>query len=109
MNLLKEKNMSLIYHKLSDELQKHIIEGKRNHYQNPYRCKDEDIIRRDMNHDIPNLWRPAFVRDIEKIMHLPYYNRYADKTQVFSFYNNDDITRRALHVQLVSRIARNIF
>ena len=100
--------MSLIYHKLSDELQKHIIEGKRNHYQNPYRCKDEDIIRRDMNHDIPNLWRPAFVRDIEKILHLPYYNRYADKTQVFSFYNNDDITRRALHVQLVSRIARNI-
>ena len=100
--------MSLIYHKLSDELQKHIIEGKRNHYQNPYRCKDEDIIRRDMNHDIPNLWRPAFVRDIEKILHLPYYNRYADKTQVFSFYNNYDITRRALHVQLVSRIARNI-
>lgn len=27
---------------------------------------------------------------------------------MFSFYNNDDITRRALHVQLVSRIARNI-
>lgn len=41
-------------------------------------------------------------------MHLPLYNRYADKTQVFSFYENDDITRRALHVQLVSRIARNI-
>ena len=100
--------MSLIYHKLSNELQKQIIEDRRNHYQNPFRCKDEDIIRRDMNHDIPNLWRPAFVRDIEKIMHLPYYNRYADKTQVFSFYNNDDITRRALHVQLVSRIARNI-
>ena len=100
--------MALIYHKLSDELQKQITEDKKNHYQNPYRCKDEGIIRRDMNHDIPNLWRPAFVRDIEKIMHLPYYNRYADKTQVFSFYNNDDITRRALHVQLVSRIARNI-
>lgn len=100
--------MPLIYHKLSDELQKQIIADKKNHYQNPYRCHDEDIIRRDMNHDIPNLWRPAFVRDIEKIMHLPYYNRYADKTQVFSFYNNDDITRRALHVQLVSRIARNI-
>lgn len=41
-------------------------------------------------------------------MHLPYYNRYADKTQVFSFKYNDDITRRAQHVQLVSRIARNI-
>ncbi len=58
--------------------------------------------------DKANLWRPAFVRDIEKIIHLPYYNRYTDKTQVFSFYHNDDITRRALHVQLVSRIARNI-
>lgn len=46
--------------------------------------------------------------DIEKIMHLPYYNRYGDKTQVFSLYRNDDISRRAQHVQLVSRIARNI-
>lgn len=61
-----------------------------------------------MEQDKANLWRPAFVRDIEKILHLPYYNRYVDKTQVFSFYHNDDITRRALHVQLVSRIARNI-
>ena len=61
-----------------------------------------------MNHDRANLWRPPFVRDIEKIMHLPYYNRYGDKTQVFSLYRNDDISRRAQHVQLVSRIARNI-
>jgi dGTPase len=42
------------------------------------------------------------------VLHSPYYNRYTDKTQVFSFYRNDDITRRALHVQLVSRIARSI-
>ena len=41
-------------------------------------------------------------------MHCPYYNRYTDKTQVFSLYRNDDITRRSLHVQLVSRIARTI-
>lgn len=65
-------------------------------------------IRRDPSHDKPNLWRPAYVRDCEKILHCPYYNRYTDKTQVFSLYKNDDITRRALHVQLVSRIARNI-
>ncbi len=68
----------------------------------------DEAIRRDMSHDKPNLWRPAFVRDVEKILHSPYYNRYSDKTQVFSFYKNDDISRRALHVQLVSRIARNI-
>lgn len=65
-------------------------------------------VRRDPNHDKANLWRPAYVRDAEKILHCPYYNRYGDKTQVFSLYKNDDITRRALHVQLVSRIARNI-
>ncbi len=65
-------------------------------------------IRRDSEHDRANLWRPGFIRDVEKIMHNPYYNRYTDKTQVFSFYKNDDLSRRALHVQFVSRIARNI-
>ncbi len=53
-------------------------------------------------------WRPSFARDIDKIMYSPYYNRYGDKTQVFSLVKNDDITRRSLHVQLVSRIARTI-
>ncbi len=54
------------------------------------------------------IWRPPFVQDVDKIMHCPYYNRYTDKTQVFSLIKNDDITRRSLHVQLVSRIARTI-
>lgn len=84
------------------------MNDRENGVKNPYRCDDSAVIRRNENADRASLWRPAFVRDIEKIIHLPYYNRYADKTQVFSFYNNDDITRRALHVQLVSRIARNI-
>lgn len=100
--------MTLTYHKLSEEIQRQIIEDKKSNHVNPYRCGDEKVIRRNMEQDKANLWRPAFVRDIEKILHLPYYNRYVDKTQVFSFYHNDDITRRALHVQLVSRIARNI-
>lgn len=98
----------LKYSRLSEELQLQIEQDRLNGCINPFRCNDEQIVRRDMTRDTPNLWRPAFVRDTEKILHLPYYNRYADKTQVFSFYNNDDITRRALHVQLVSRIARNI-
>ena len=68
----------------------------------------DNEIRRNKEHDIANLWRPAYIRDCEKIMNCPYYNRYTDKTQVFSLYKNDDITRRALHVQFVSRIARNI-
>ena len=96
------------YHSLSKELQERILEDRASHWVNSYAFKDEDVLRRDMSHDKANLWRPAFVRDCEKIMHLPFYNRYADKTQVFSLYKNDDISRRSQHVQLVARIARNI-
>ena len=96
------------YHVLSEKLQKQILEDRKNHRENPYAFSDEEIVRRAPAHDIANLWRPAFVRDIEKILHNPYYNRYSDKTQVLSAYQNDDISRRALHVQLVARIARNI-
>ena len=74
----------------------------------PFACDDQSAVRRDASRDKPTLLRPPFIRDIDKIIHCPYYNRYADKTQVFSFYKNDDITRRGLHVQLVSRIARTI-
>lgn len=98
----------LRYNKLSIEVQQRIVEDRKAGWSNPYRCDDADIVRRDPKRDKASLWRPAFVRDVEKIMHLPYYNRYTDKTQVFSFFHNDDISRRALHVQLVSRIARNI-
>jgi dGTPase len=52
--------------------------------------------------------RPPYAYDTDCILHNPFYSRYADKTQVFSFYKNDDLTRRALHVQFVSKIARTI-
>ena len=90
------------YIRLSEELQAQIMKD-RNIDKAP-----DPAIRRDPTRDKANLWRTAFVRDVEKILHCPYYNRYSDKTQVFTFYQNDDISRRALHVQLVSRIARNI-
>lgn len=64
--------MPLTYHKLSEEIQRQMKEDKKSNYVNPYRCRDEDIIRRNMEQDKANLWRPAFVRDIEKILHLPY-------------------------------------
>ena len=70
---------------------------------------DRLVVRRqNLAKDTATVWRPTFVHDIDKIMHCPYYNRYTDKTQVFSLCKNDDITRRSLHVQLVSRIARTI-
>jgi dGTPase len=69
---------------------------------------DMVIRRRNLSKDTATVWRPTFVHDVDKILHCPFYNRYADKTQVFSLCKNDDITRRSLHVQLVSRIARTI-
>ena len=71
-------------------------------------CHDDQSFRRKADNKPDQIWRPAFAKDIDRIMYSPYYNRYTDKTQVFSLIKNDDITRRSLHVQLVSRIARTI-
>ena len=69
---------------------------------------EKNILRRKADGGVSTIWRTPFVQDIEKIMNCPYFSRYADKTQVYSLYKNDDVTRRSLHVQLVSRIARTI-
>ena len=96
------------YEHLSRELTERIKEDIANNTRPQFAAKSADALRRNPSEDVESVWRPAYARDVDKIMHSPYYNRYTDKTQVFSFYKNDDITRRALHVQLVSRIARSI-
>lgn len=93
--------------KLDPEVEKCIQENR--NYLNPYRCEDASIVRRSNKiADRASLTRPAFARDTEKIINVPAYSRYADKTQVFSLVKNDDICRRSLHVQLVARAARKI-
>jgi dGTPase len=57
--------------------------------------------------DVLNI-RPPFFHDTDKIIHSLAYTRYIDKTQVFYMFENDHITHRVLHVQLVSKIARVI-
>lgn len=52
--------------------------------------------------------RPKFFRDSDRIIHSKAYTRYIDKTQVFYLFENDHITHRVLHVQMVSKIARQI-
>ena len=70
-----------------------------------YATKSSDAIRiNEIGDDI----RTPFFRDIDKMIHSISYSRYTDKTQVFSFFDNDHISRRMLHVQLVSKIARTI-
>ncbi len=97
------------YLTLDPEIEQAITHDRASGRTHPHRFNDADIIRREPNeHDNATLTRSAFSRDIEKILNIPAYNRYVGKTQVFSFVENDDISRRGLHVQLVSRIARNI-
>ena len=72
-----------------------------------YACKDSDAIRlkeEDFSEEI----RPNFYHDIDRIIHSMAYTRYVGKTQVFSFNNNDHVSNRMIHVQLVSKIARTI-
>ncbi len=97
------------YQSLSENLTEQMRLEKENHtYKKLAFCEESAIRRIDNAHDRATVWRNAFIRDTDKILHCPFYNRYADKTQVFSFNKNDDITHRSLHVQLVSRIARTI-
>ena len=97
------------YKNLSPELTRQILQDKEMNTRPNLGFDDAGILRRrQVSSDSATVWRPAFVRDIDKILHCPFYNRYIDKTQVFSLIRNDDITRRSLHVQLVSRIARTI-
>lgn len=85
-----------------------IEENMKNHNKNlsKYATKDEDVIYLNdfENNDI----RTSFFRDIDKIIYSLAYTRYMDKTQVFSFNENDHICKRMIHVQFVSKIARTI-
>ncbi len=76
-------------------------------YLSEFATKDKDAIRlidEDMSNDI----RPNYYHDIDRIIYSLAYTRYMDKTQVFSNIENDHITKRMIHVQFVSKIARTI-
>ena len=53
-------------------------------------------------------YRQAYSLDVDRVLHSMAYTRYIDKTQVFYLVQNDHITHRVLHVQLVSKISRTI-
>lgn len=70
-----------------------------------YASLSKDAIRLKETHDDI---RPAYFRDIDRIIYSLSYTRYIDKTQVFSNSENDNISKRMTHVQMVSKIARTI-
>ncbi|RUA01747.1 MAG: phosphohydrolase [Deltaproteobacteria bacterium] len=65
-------------------------------------------IRRRAESKIETEYRQAFAVDTDRILYSRAYSRYIDKTQVFYLVQNDHITHRVLHVQLVAKIARTI-
>ena len=94
--------MSKNYKTLSKEISDRIQKEKQSGTFNDFSFNQKNAVRRiDNPHDNSTVWRTAFIRDVDKILNCPYYSRYADKTQVFSLYKNDDLQRRSLHVQLV--------
>ena len=74
-------------------------------YLSEYACRNKDAIR--LYEDDEDI-RPEFFHDIDRIIHSLSYTRYLDKTQVFTKAENDHVSRRITHVQLVSKIARTI-
>lgn len=53
-------------------------------------------------------YRTPYRRDADCILQSNAYSRYVDKTQVIYLVANDHISHRAIHVQLVSSLARGI-
>ena len=70
--------------------------------------RSRSAVRRHLEKPLMSDYRQAFSLDVDRILHSRAYARYIDKTQVFYLIQNDHITHRVLHVQLVSKIARTI-
>ncbi|MDR1397287.1 MAG: HD domain-containing protein [Desulfarculales bacterium] len=72
----------------------------------PRACKSIQALRRRPDATAAGDFRLNFALDSDRVLHSLAYTRYIDKTQVFSLLDNEHITHRVLHVQLVSKIAR---
>jgi dGTPase len=85
-------------------------------YRNRQLMKEEEIFNPHASYSrdhhrltfIEDDLRLPYKRDVDRIIHSKAYPRYADKTQVVYLVDNDHITYRNLHVQLVSSFARGI-
>ena len=82
-----------------------IYKRMRNKRLSKYACSDNKAITLKKDEED---FRPRFLRDADRIIYSLSYTRYIDKTQVFTFTENDNISKRITHVQFVSKIARTI-
>jgi dGTPase len=106
------ENGNLYPDPLFEELYKQILSTNRSRDELTlalYASKNQDAVR--LKDEAVADWdnvRPAYFHDTDRIIHCTAYARYIDKTQVFFEIDNDHISRRVLHVQLVSKIGRTL-
>jgi dGTPase len=79
--------------------------GKEDGFFNPKASFSKDHSRYEK---IEEDYRLPYKRDVDRIIYSKSYSRYIDKTQVVYLVENDHVTSRGLHVQLVSNFARGI-
>lgn len=91
-----EKNL-IDLRKIAEEREERVLFSKAAFSKDHHRFfgKEED-------HRLP------YKRDVDRIIHSKAYSRYVDKTQVVYLVDNDHISHRGLHVQLVSNFSRGI-
>lgn len=67
----------------------------KNKFLSKYACQDSEAYR--FKSIIDDDFRTPFYRDSDRIIYSLSYTRYMDKTQVFSFNSNDNISKRMTH------------
>ncbi len=85
-----------------------VLDRREQRILSPAATRSADGVRRREEAMLEIDYRQPFAVDVDRILHSLAYTRYIDKTQVFYLIENDHITHRVLHVQLVSRVARTI-
>lgn len=93
-------------HLLSDLRRR--LQEEEAHRLSPLACPSRAALRRRPDPLAEQGHRLPFAVDADRVLHSLAYTRYIDKTQVFSLVDNDQISHRVLHVQLVSKIARGL-
>ena len=87
---------------------KESLNEREERFLSPQAAYSKDAVRRFPDEGIDTGHRQNYAADSDRILHSLAYTRYIDKTQVFYLVDNDHITHRVLHVQLVSKISRTI-
>jgi dGTPase len=107
MEKFDEKMSNIFYDAELDEIRT-ALNQRESEILSPLAAFSSSCSRRREEEELIKGYRQSFSLDVDRILHSLAYTRYIDKTQVFYLIQNDHITHRMLHVQLVSKIARTI-